>query len=126
MLLAHLVACSHGALTVQVPHTAEKVVHSRFRVEKSRDDDRIEQEIGEGGYSRTLKMNRLQQVVAVVFFVWATVSGVIVLIRGGSFFDERRESSYDAILKHTPPLWRKVTIWLWPLLVVGAIISLFL
>jgi hypothetical protein len=55
----------------------------------------------------------LMTVWAVVFFVWAIASFIIVLAYGGSFFDDdpKSSTSMEIIQKYSPPWWRKISAW---------------
>ncbi len=57
--------------------------------------------------------NAFQQAIcilfAIVLFIWAIVSSIMVLANGGSFFDEKCGSSNDVIWKYSSPFWRKIT-----------------
>jgi hypothetical protein len=50
---------------------------------------------------------------AVIFYAWAVVSILVVVGNGGSFFEEKCKSGNDVIWKYSPPVWRKITLWVW-------------
>ena len=70
-------------------------------------------------------MNPLQKTLAVVWFVWAGVSSILILARGGSWFEEGK-NGFGLIWKYSPPLWRAATLWMAPLWLLALIVSFFL
>ena len=69
-------------------------------------------------------MSLLQKALAMMFIFWATISSIIILARGGSWFEEGR-SGFQLIWKHSPPFWRKFTLWfgsLWMILLIVSFI----
>ena len=59
--------------------------------------------------------------LGVIFFAWALISFALVIENGGNFFDEKNgcSSSYQVIMKYTPPFWKKVSRWLFPSLLLA-------
>jgi hypothetical protein len=65
--------------------------------------------------------------LGVIFFAWAFISFVLVIENGGNFFDKKNgcTSSYQVIMKYSPPFWRTLTRWLFPILLVAILALLF-
>jgi hypothetical protein len=65
--------------------------------------------------------------LGVIFFAWAFISFILVIENGGNFFDEKNgcTSSYQVIMKYSPPFWGTLTRWLFPSMLLAMLVLLF-
>jgi len=70
--------------------------------------------------------HRFQIVLFGIFAVWAIVSAIFIFSRGGSLFEDNPNSGYGLIWKYSPPVWRKITLWVGPLWFAALVASFFL
>lgn len=72
------------------------------------------------------RANPLQITLAIVMLVWSLVSLLFLLLNKAFQREPDSTPGLFLILKYSPPLWRKITIWLGPLWILLLVISLFL
>jgi hypothetical protein len=70
--------------------------------------------------------HKLQIVLFGIFATWAGISTIFILCRGGSLFENNSNSGYGLIWKYSPPIWRKITLWVAPPWIAALIASFFL